>query len=752
MDIKILSLCRDAVFSATSEKTIVEKTIAVITGKTRYDARINMLQENGSFRGGVNKILKNKISKSRIEEFLSNRAVIILDKKELSELFQDAVTCSIASALLIPLFNPRDREKSTFFLGLLSILSPGNPQFEPETVKIFQKLAVHLAYDLTTFRRQSLLKAKIEKLKNQRDMYYSVFENTGTGTIIIDNDMLILFANTRFAQLTGYSRKEMENTMHWSQFVIPEDKKKMQHYHYGRRKGITDIPTEYECGIFDKSGQIKHMHMKVGMMAGTKISIASFKDISLRKVAENRLRKSEYLLKSIVRSFDGFIFTLTRDYCIGFMNNPLINRTGYNAENEKCYTVIHGLDAPCPWCELKSVFEGNVAKREEQSPKDNRWYSVTESPIYNRVSRITGVQVVMVDITERKKREDKITESANYYQSENSILRSAMKERRRFGDIVGKSDGMQKVYELILRAAASNAHVMLYGESGTGKELVATAIHKLSSRSTHAFVPVNCAAINDNLIESEFFGYRKGAFTGADRDKDGFLDLADKGTLFLDEIGDLGLNLQVKLLRSIEGGGFTPVGGTALKKPDLRIVAATNKDLKTLITQGLMREDFFYRVNIIPIKLPALRTRKEDLPLLIEHFLSKYDKDISIPPMDKKVLDAFLNYDWPGNVRELQHSLDRYITLNECNFLESLAVTPEKNYGINGNHMAMNNGGKSLSDIVADIEKQIIFKALENNRWMKSKTAFNLGIHRKTLFTKMKKYEIETKQTSKVYE
>ncbi len=156
---------------------------------------------------------------------------------------------------------------------------------------------------------------------------------------------------------------------------------------------------------------------------------------------------------------------------------------------------------------------------------------MTQSPIYDRVSRISGVQTIMVDITERKLLEEQIAENANYYRSENKVLRSAMKERYRFGDIIGKSPAMQSVYELILRAAASNAHVIVYGESGTGKELVAGAIHKLSTRSKYRFVPVNCGAISDNIIESEFFGYLKGALTGADKDKKGFLDIADKGTL-----------------------------------------------------------------------------------------------------------------------------------------------------------------------------------------------------------------------------
>ena len=463
------------------------------------------------------------------------------------------------------------------------------------------------------------------------------------------------------------------------------------------------------------------------------------------KLPKKRLSESESQLKSIVSAFEGFIFTIAWDYKITFMNTTLTTRVGYNAVGEKCYRVVHGLKFPCPWCQLKDVFMGEVSKREDKSPRDGRWYSVIQTPSYSRFDKISRVQTIMMDITERKQQEEKTAENAKYYRSENKILRSVMKDRYRFGDIIGKSVPMQNVYDLILRAAASNAHVIISGESGTGKELVASAIHKLSSRSKHRFVPVNCGAISENIIESEFFGYRKGAFTGADKDQNGFLDVADKGTLFLDEIGDIGLNIQVKLLRSIEGGGFTPVGGNALKKPDLRIVAATNKNLKKLVSQGLMREDFFYRINIIPIKLPPLRERKEDLPLLIHHFLSKYDK-ILIPPMDKHVMDAFINHNWPGNVRELQNTLDRYVTLNECEFLDTFH-DPENQENMPlatpGMVDGTGTGGKNLNDMLATLEKRIIVKALEDNRWLKSKTAACLGIHRKTLFTKMKKHRLE---------
>lgn len=591
-----------------------------------------------------------------------------------------------------------------------------------------------------------LLKADIEALSLEKEMYRGVFENTGTGTIIIAEDMLILFANAQFAALTGYGKQEIENIMRWSEFVIPEDNKKMQYYHYGRRKGDISIPTKYECRIFNKDGEIKNIDMKVGMIPGSTKSIASFMDITQRKLAEQRLKESESQLKSIVSAFEGFIFTLAWDYRITFMNATLTDRIGYDAVGEKCYRVVHGLKFPCPWCRLKDVFMGEVSKREDKSPRDGRWYSVIQTPSYSRFEKISGVQTIMMDITERKLHEEEVAENAKYYQSENKILRSVMKkDRHRFGDIIGKSAAMQDVYDLILRAAASDAHVIISGESGTGKDLVASAIHKLSCRSQKQFVPVNCGAISANIIESEFFGYRKGAFTGADRDKEGFLDIADGGTLFLDEIGDIGLNIQIKLLRSIEGGGFTPVGSNELKKPNLRIVAATNKDLKRLVREGLMREDFFYRINIIPIKIAPLRERKEDLPLLIEHFLSKYNKDL-IPPIDKHVMDAFINHNWPGNVRELQNTLHRYVTLNECQFLntfndrdpESCKESPLESLELDKDHK-----GKNLADILDNVEKRIIYKALEENKWLKSKTANYLGIHRKTLFTKMKKHSLE---------
>jgi PAS domain S-box-containing protein len=645
---------------------------------------------------------------------------------------------SQATVFYVPINDPCEKEDKC-----LVFYAPSG--YVPDALEIgaLKELATDLGKTLRRLNKAEGVDERILELTRQKEMYHSVFENTGTGTIIIDPDMLILYVNAKFMDLVGLERNEIENRMRWSEFVVPGDNEMMQNYHYGRRKGIADIPTEYECRIFAKSGDIRYIDMKVGMIPGTGKSIASFMDITKRKLAENRLRQSEARLSDIIRTFEGLIYTTSEDYRVEFMNNTLQEKAGRSGVGEKCYRVVHGLNSPCPGCRLGLVLSGKTRRWELKSPRDGRWYWSIQSPVYDNRGRIGKAQTIHMDITDRKRREEKISEDADLLRNENIVLRSAMKERYRFENIVGKSRAMQKVYELVVRAAASNAHVIIYGESGTGKELVARAIHNLSSRSEKRFVPVNSGAISEHIIESEFFGYRKGAFTGAEKDKEGLLGTADGGTLFLDEIGDIGPNLQVKLLRAIEGGGYIPVGGNQVIKPDLRIVAATNKNLKRLVEKGLMREDFFYRVHIIPIRLPALRDRKEDIPLLVDYFLSAFGGDAQIPPVGGKMMEVFLRHDWPGNVRELQNVLHRYMTLGKIDFMgNSPDPMADRSDQVSFVQDSPDPCG-ALNEIVAEFEKETILKALAENRWQKARTAVALGIHRKTLFTKMKKFGIE---------
>jgi len=341
------------------------------------------------------------------------------------------------------------------------------------------------------------------------------------------------------------------------------------------------------------------------------------------------------------------------------------------------------------------------------------------------------------DINKSYSQEIITKEEVEHLLKENIQLRSSIKERYKFGDIIGKSPAMQEVYELILKATATNAAVAIYGESGTGKELVAKAIHDMSNRHGRAFVPVNCGAIPENLLESEFFGHRREAFTGAQIDKNGLLDLADGGILLLDEVGELSLSLQVKLLRAIEGGGYIPVGDTKTRKSNFRIISATNKNLQELVNKGLMRDDFFYRLQVIPIILPPLREHKEDIPLLVEHFL-RINGNNKKPLIPSKIMEALMNYDWPGNVRELQNVLHRYLTVKRLDFMD--IAKPKLVAQDNGQIEESNLEGLNFHSAVEDFEKDIIIKGLEYNQWHKAKAASALGLPRRTFFRKLRHF------------
>jgi formate hydrogenlyase transcriptional activator len=323
---------------------------------------------------------------------------------------------------------------------------------------------------------------------------------------------------------------------------------------------------------------------------------------------------------------------------------------------------------------------------------------------------------------------------------ENVSLRSGMRERYKFGDIIGRSGAMQDVYEAIAKAAASDANVLLCGESGTGKEIVAQTIHRLSERRNHMFVPVNCGAVPETLFEREFFGHRKGAFTNAVMDSPGYFDQAHQGTLFLDEVAELPPTLQIKLLRALEYKEYTPIGATRSKQVDVRIISATNKNLKTHLSEGLIREDFFYRIRILVITLPPLRKRREDIPLLVEYFLSQYGYDQSVAPIPGKIMDALRSYHWPGNVRELQNEIQRYLAEQRLEFIGN-APGIQKDEP----NLEIMPAGQGFREAVEAYEKRLLLEALTQNAWHQGKTAKMLQLPPRTLYEKIKKYQLKVK-------
>ena len=326
---------------------------------------------------------------------------------------------------------------------------------------------------------------------------------------------------------------------------------------------------------------------------------------------------------------------------------------------------------------------------------------------------------------------------------ENLYLREKLSQKYNFNNIIGKNRKMLELFDLIKDIAKTNSTVLINGESGTGKELIANAIHFNSERIKKPFVKVNCGVLAENLLESELFGHVKGSFTGAIRDKMGRFEIANGGTIFLDEIGDISPNMQLKLLRVLQEGEFERVGGTETIKVDVRIIAATNRDLNTMMMKGEFRQDLYYRLNVIPLEVPPLRERKDDIPLLITHFLDKFVKQFKkkIESIDDDVMKCLQYYNWQGNIRELENLLERAVVLNKTSKLTLKDFPPYVVQQEGDIHVDLDADG-NLIDIVDSYEKQIILKALRENNYNKLRTAEKLGIHRSTFMSKLKKYEI----------
>jgi DNA-binding NtrC family response regulator len=348
------------------------------------------------------------------------------------------------------------------------------------------------------------------------------------------------------------------------------------------------------------------------------------------------------------------------------------------------------------------------------------------------------------DVEELKIVAEKALESRDL-KAENRRLQTEVEERYRFDNIIGKSKDMREIYSTIRQIAERNSTVLIHGESGTGKELVARAIHYNSPRRNKAFVAVNCAAIPETLIESELFGHEKGAFTDAQSRRIGHFELAHQGTLFLDEISELSLPTQAKILRSLQEREFVRVGGTKTIQVDVRLISATNKNLEEMMSRGTFRSDLYYRINVVPLTIPPLRQRKEDIPLLVQHFLDKHagrEQKKIIP----EAMDIMVAYDWPGNVRELENIIERVVVLTCADTIapKDLPMLLKKTSRVEQIKQGVLDGRLSFEDAERDFEKDIILETLKKTNFVQTKAADLLGISRRILKYKMDKYGIPT--------
>jgi DNA-binding NtrC family response regulator len=335
-----------------------------------------------------------------------------------------------------------------------------------------------------------------------------------------------------------------------------------------------------------------------------------------------------------------------------------------------------------------------------------------------------------------------------HLEMENILLKKDLKEKFRFEDMIGKSRVMQEIYLLIEKVAGTDSTVLITGESGTGKELAARAIHNLSRRKDKPFVTINCAALPENLLESELFGHTKGAFTGAVAEKKGMFEVANKGTLFLDEIGEMSPWLQVKLLRALQEKKIRRVGGTEEIPVDVRVIAATNQDLKKRIEEGKFREDLFYRLNVISFEMPPLRKRVEDIPLLVQHFLQKYCQQMGkkMKRLAPEVVGIFEAYPWPGNIRELENVIERIVAIEDRETITTACLPPEMLGIVKKEEYRIELvPGFNLNDHLDEIAKKYILKALEKSGGRMKKAAPMLGVSYRTLRYLIEKYGLKSK-------
>ena len=469
---------------------------------------------------------------------------------------------------------------------------------------------------------------------------------------------------------------------------------------------------------------------------------ATGEDIHERKRAEEKIRQSEKQLRQLLDLTPLHITEFGPDGSRLYNNQAALEYHGMTLEEWQAadlQSLVHPQDAERLRHEQPSKFASaapyEIEARLKRRDGQYRWFLARFNPVLDGQSRVTRWYVASTDIEDRKQAEQRLHD-------ENLALRERIDEAFMFEEIVGSSPVLKTVLASIVKVAPTDSTVLITGETGTGKELIARAIHKRSRRSGHAFIGVNCAAIPSSLIASELFGHEKGAFTGALQQRRGRFELAHSGTIFLDEIGDLPPETQIALLRVLQEREIERVGSSRAIAVDVRVLAATNRDLETAVESGAFRQDLYYRLNVFPIRNPSLRERVEDIPVLVEYLVERYAKKAgkSIRKIKKQTLELFQAYDWPGNVRELQNVIERAVVLCEG---DTFVIDPSWLHG-RGNSVSSRAGGKVTT--LSEGERALIEAALaETNGRISgpSGAAAKLGIPRQTLESKMRALNLD---------
>src|SRR5216683_2740487 len=574
-----------------------------------------------------------------------------------------------------------------------------------------------------------------------------VVETASDAVISLDESSTILLANPATTRVFGYAPEELIGKP--LTILMPEFLRKLHEAGFKRYLATGQRHINWqgtELVALRKNSEEFPVEVSFGELAinGRRLFTGFIRDITERKRAEEKIRQSEMELRQILDFAPQYLSVLgpDRDRDRLFVNKAMLDYFGFTLEEWRSRDrrkYYHPDDWERLASETQSKFLSGLPHEYEARflRKDGqyRWFLFRWNPIRDEQGRVTRWYAAATDIEERKQAEQRL-------QNENVALREEIDKASMFEEIVGVSPALHAVLSRVSKVAPTDSTVLITGETGTGKELIARAVHKRSQRSSRPFVSVNCAAVPRDLIASELFGHEKGAFTGATQRRLGRFELAEGGTIFLDEVGELPAETQIALLRVLQEHEFERVGGTGSIRTNVRVIAATNRDLEAAVAAGIFRSDLFYRLNVFPIEVPPLRERREDIPLLVEYFIDRYARKAgkSIRRVNTKSLELLQSYPWPGNIRELQNVIER-----------SVIVCDTENFSVDESWLSQRplatelNRGLGLSKKLPSQEKAIIEAALTESGGRvsgPSGAAAKLGIPGSTLESKIRSLKI----------
>jgi two-component system response regulator HydG len=629
----------------------------------------------------------------------------------------------------VPLFDTTKRA-----IGLIVLLTKRPFQETARAESLLRVAAVRAAAELERSRAEARLR--------------SIFESNMVGIVFWNSEGEITEANDSFLLAVRYTREDLESgKLRWKDMTPPE-------YAWLDTRALEELRDSGTCIPFEKEYFRRDGSRVPVLIGGSRVTLAPLAgvafvlDMSARKVAERAARDADDLSRQVISSMREGLCVHDRTLRYVHFNREMEVITGTPERDvigKHPLEIFPVLKEMGIYADLERSLQGETRTSPDlpyhaKASGETRWTSTQTSPLRDQTGAIVGVIAVIRDVTELKGTEEalreserRLAEALKLSQDRVVQLEEQVQTRLSFASMVGKSPSMQEVYRRLRLAAESDVTVLVTGESGTGKELAAAAVHSLSHRRSRPFVAVNCSAIPEGVLESELFGHVKGAFTGASRDKVGLFQAAEGGTLFLDEVGDMSPVLQVKVLRALQEREIRRVGDDQQIKVDVRLVTATNRNLSELIENGVLREDFYYRIRVFEIQLPPLRERKEDISVLVGHFIGELSKVTGkrIRGIEPDALKQLLEYPWPGNVRELKNALEHaFVTVRGDHLnlgdlpLEIRAAAP----------VADSRGSRSGDPD----ERARILDALHRTAGRKIDAARRLGISRVTLWHRMR--------------